>query len=332
MGTVVGVLIGVVVTVFVSRYYFQRSVSKSLGVYGLLNSFVFSGIAADVRNQLNFRFKNREVRELQQLVFLIANDGEKAIRDVIEPLGLAIPKDVEVLDVSIVHRFPDNLKADLVLSPSNLGSTVTFHFPVLNRREFFVVKLLLSGRLTLSDVEFTLLADDLPRTLSVKPTPPAAIADSGYSVEWGALVAGGLLLSWLGWFCYWGLRLREAHPELFPYPWSSFVPSVQSAWLIIPAVISILTFAILGIGLTAMSLLSGQSEWQRGPRFPLPQDLREAVFPYQLADLDLKPSGWAESQNYTKAAVPFEPKSGIDQAPPKKPPSSQNAQDEPKQK
>ena len=191
MGTAVGVLIGVVVTVFVSRYYFQRSVSKSLGVYGLLNSFVFSGIAADVRNQLNFRFKNREVRELQQLVFLVANDGEKAIRDVIEPLGLAIPKDVEVLDASIVHRFPDNLKADLVLTPANVGSMVTFHFPVLNRREFFVVKLLLSGRLTLSDVEFTLLADDLPRTLSVKPTPSAAIADSGYSVEWGSATCRG---------------------------------------------------------------------------------------------------------------------------------------------
>jgi ABC-type branched-subunit amino acid transport system permease subunit len=47
VGTVIGVIVGAVVTVLASRYYFYRSTNKSLGVYQLLNSFVFTGIGGN---------------------------------------------------------------------------------------------------------------------------------------------------------------------------------------------------------------------------------------------------------------------------------------------
>jgi hypothetical protein len=125
--TAVGVIVGALVTVLASRYYFRRSISKRLGLYGLLNSFVFDGIARDVRAQLQFRFQGREVNELQQVIFLVANDGERAIRDVIESLTLIVPADVEVLDASIVYRQPEGLKADILTTskgPAGTGSRI----------------------------------------------------------------------------------------------------------------------------------------------------------------------------------------------------------------
>jgi hypothetical protein len=124
--TAVGVLIGALVTVFASRYYFRRSVSKRLGFYSLLNSLVFEGIAPDVRDQLQFRFQGREVKELQQVVFLVANDGERAIRDVIELPTILVPADVEILDASIVYRQPEGLKADVVAMRGSTVSNVVY--------------------------------------------------------------------------------------------------------------------------------------------------------------------------------------------------------------
>lgn len=47
MGTAIGIVVSAVVTVLASHYYFRRSTNKSLGIYELLNSLVFSGIAPD---------------------------------------------------------------------------------------------------------------------------------------------------------------------------------------------------------------------------------------------------------------------------------------------
>jgi hypothetical protein len=57
MGTVVGALIGIAATVAISRYYYRRSLRKSLGVYTLLDSRVFSGIHPDVRRELHFSYR-----------------------------------------------------------------------------------------------------------------------------------------------------------------------------------------------------------------------------------------------------------------------------------
>jgi hypothetical protein len=140
--------VSALVTVLASRYYFQRSIKKSLGVYGILHSRVFSGITPDVRNQLQFKFGDRDVRELRLTVLLIANDGERSIRDVIDPLTLDLPPEVELLDASILHRHPSELDVAVKSSARGIGSpNVVVQFHLLNKGDFFVVKLLLSGAL-----------------------------------------------------------------------------------------------------------------------------------------------------------------------------------------
>ena len=212
--TVLGVVIGAVVTVLVSRYYFRRSISKRLSVYRLLDSFVFDGITPDVRKELQFRFHDRNVNELQQVVFLVANDGERAIRDVIEPLGLAIPREIEVLDASIVYRQPEGLMAEIIVEPNAPNSlNLKFTFPLLNKGEFFVVKLLLSGRFRFSSL--SILCDDLPRTIKTEPLPADSVQDKEYSFEWIPAILGLIFLVGAAWVLYSGYLLRGFYPELF---------------------------------------------------------------------------------------------------------------------
>lgn len=235
MGAIVGLVLGIIATVLVSRYYFLRSVDKSLSVFGLLNSYVFAGIAPDVRRNLHFIFQEQEVNELQQVVLLIANDGERAISNVIEPLAVQLPQGVEVLDASILHRSPDALKATINQKAGSSGQIIEFAFPLLNKSEFFVVKLLLSGTVAMRDLPFRVLADDLPRSLKVKHLPPASLRDSRYKIDWTLVGVGCVLLLFPIWIAYLLHVVWLKQPELFPYPWGPYAFSWSSLSLLVPA-------------------------------------------------------------------------------------------------
>ena len=281
--TAIGVVIGALVTVLASRYYFRRSISKRLSLYGLLNSFVFDGIARDVRKQLQFRFQGREVNELQQVVFLVANDGERAIRDVIESLTLTIPPGVEVLDASIVHRQPEGLKVDIIpnLHPRT-GSSFALDFPLLNKGEFFVVKLLLSGRFKLSHL--TVLCDDLPRSIQIESLPPNSFQDTEYKFEWVPAVIGLGVLLVPAWACYSAYMLHEFRPALFhPFvfrPGAVDIHPEALVFLALGAAIFLL-FLIVGFGLLGVAIFGGDFPPSRGPRFRLPKELQGLAFPYR---------------------------------------------------
>ena len=283
VGTAVGVILGALATVLVSRYYFLRSTRKSLGVYGLLNSFVFAGIAPDVRSQLHFHFRDREVDEVQQLVFLVANDGERAISNAIEPLTLLVPPGVEVLDASILHRHPESLQVKVVVtSQGTTGSAIALQFPLLNKQEFFAVKLLLSGGLSEDGLTLRILVDDLPRSVQIKELPPSAAKDSGYKFEWGLAAAGVFVLVFSAWICYAFYLLYKTRPELFPYPLSSFPMSIESLFLLIPGGFLLLLFSLLGLLMLGAAVFGGEFPPARGPHFPLPKELRRAVFSHRM--------------------------------------------------
>lgn len=304
MGATIGVVIGVIATIIVSRYYFRRSVNTSLGVYGLLNSYVFAGITDDVRTRLHFRFEGREVQELQQLVFLVANDGERPIRAPIRPLCLSVPPSVELLDASIIHRRPEGLEIAITQSAAGgKGSSIAFEFPLLNKGEFFVAKLLISGRFPVGDVRFTILAEDLPRSLVVRATPPAALQDAAFRVDWALASVGSFLILFDAWIARALYTLRAARPELFPWPWHSFQLSLEAASLVVPAFVVLPVVGGIGLAMLVGSFFGGEFPPRRGPRFPLPRELREAVFPYALvADPGLKPTAWAEPIKDVKPA------------------------------
>ena len=282
MGFVLQTATAVVIAVigwWVGRYYSR----KSLGVYRLLNSFAFDGIAPDVRKKLQFRFQDREVHELQQVVLLVANDGERAIRDVIEPLTLTIPAEVEVLDASIIYRQPDGLEAEIVIDlHPPASSDLKFEFPLLNKREFFVVKLLLSGRLNVQNLR--ILSDDLPRSLKIRPLPPTAMLpeETFRSLKLRRAISAGFVLIIPAWACYVAYLLYKARPTLFPHlipQGFSLYVSAETLFLFIPFAGIVVFFVFRHLAMLG-SLLFG--DFRLSPRFQLSKELRESVFPLPL--------------------------------------------------
>jgi hypothetical protein len=278
---ILGIIIGIIATVVVARYYYRRSVLKSLGVYKLLHSQVFAGIEPDVREQLHFHFGTTEVKELQQLTFLIANDGERAIGQPIEPLTLPLPEDIELLDASILHRQPASLRVSVSLVTGEKAAhvtDVTFDFPLLNRGDFFVAKLLLSGPAPKKPFTFRLLAEDLDRTFQFKRLPLEALEEKGPAFVWMPVVLGGALLSVCGWFFYILYVIHAAQPEIFPYPWRTFSFSARSLVVLLPSVTLGVLFLLIGLLVTFTMAFEGVFPPHRGPRFPLPAKLRPFVF------------------------------------------------------
>jgi hypothetical protein len=273
MSTVLGIVIGVVATIIVGHYYFKRTTNKSIAVYLTLNSRIFAGIESSVREQLKFYFHDSEVRDLSQIEFIIANDGERAIRDCIEPLSLQMPVGVEILDASILYRKPEQLIADVEQNISTIGvAQLRFRFPLLNQGDFFLVKLLLNGSLKRDDLEFHILADDLPRAIKAKRLPAQSTTTAKPRVEWSGVVVGGILVLLGLSQAYAMYLLYRASPQFFPLPWASFKPSALAILVLI--VWSVGIIGTLGLG-TALFALAGFDEFfQRHPRFPLPSELR----------------------------------------------------------
>jgi hypothetical protein len=283
METVLGILIGIVASVIVGRYYYKRTFNKELRVFGLLNSAVFAGIAPDVRSQLHFRFQERDVAELQQLMFLVANTGDRAIRDLMAPLTLALPPTATILDASIVHRQPSELQATLQTIPEpSGGSEVRLTFPLLNSQEYFVVKLLLSGLVKPGDLSFHLLSEDLPRTLRVGYLPPTAFEDAPYKFEWSLAIIACVVLFIPSWLCYSLYYLWTTKPTLFPYPWATYNFTFESLLLVAPAFILATIFAMAGLAMLGAAIFGGEFPPPKGPRFPLPKNVRSAVFPFPM--------------------------------------------------
>jgi hypothetical protein len=280
--TAIGLIVGIVATVLVSHYYYRRSISKSLGAFRLLNTFVFEGIAPDVRELLHFRFRDQEVEELQQLVFLIGNRGEKAIRDLIEPLSLVLPDDVEILDASIIHKQPETLQVDIAIEKKESGETnVIFRFPLLNKAEFFIVKMLMSGRLSSERFSFRVLCEDLPRTIDMDVLPPMSLQERP-KFEWKLATAATIVLLVPAWIAYTVLTLQPSRPEVFPYPYSSWVPSIESFVILLPAIGLFLLFLLVGVSMIGAAAFGGTFPPSKGPRFPLPKEIRDAVFPFGI--------------------------------------------------
>lgn len=264
-------IFGIVAGTVVSHYYYRKSTLKQLSVYKWLSARIFSGIDPDVRHQLHFTFRGEEVDDLHQLEFLVANDGERAISNIIEPLTMHLPPGIRVLDASIIYRQPNEFAAEIeVFAEPKTPPAIRLIFPLMNKGEFIFVKLLLGGALRSKDVEFRLLADDLPRSLKFKHLPESAnVRDSwfdpfqfifGSIIAWLSAIPGYVV------YAFW-----KAQPDISPYPWSSFRFSPASIAALLMGLIAVI-MAALGLTMVVSSLLGGALS--RVPHFKLPTELR----------------------------------------------------------
>jgi hypothetical protein len=277
METLIGLVLGFLLSILVSHYYFRRSINKRLGVYRLLNSKVFEGIAPDVRSRLNFRYAEHEVDDLQQLVFLIANDGDRAIANPIEPLTMQIAGKVQILDASIIHRHPDNLKLNVSSAEGDDCSKVVLTFPLLNAREFFVLKVLLSGSVSNKDVSFTTVTDDLPRVIAVKSYPNVKFKDTKKAFDGGLWVFSVVLLLLPACMIMAYMRLMALDPGFSPWPIGDFRISFETIFILAMSFIYVCAFTIAGMMVQFASYFGGSFPPDRGPKFILPDELRGAV-------------------------------------------------------
>jgi hypothetical protein len=189
-------IVGIVATVLVSAYYFRKSVRKSLTPYVQFYSSPFKGIDPAVKKALQVTYLGTPVDELYEVQFLIANTGDKAIRDLIEPLTFSVPEKCSLLDASLLHLDPPELKIELIVSEDR--QDVKLSFPLLNSNDFFVLKVLLNGTPKFNELKFSILVDELPPTLKPERLNFDAVGTSRKRKVEFSLLAGGLITTLLG--------------------------------------------------------------------------------------------------------------------------------------
>jgi len=267
-------IVGVLATVWVSRYYFKRTTDKSLTPYLQHISSLFDGVDDSVRESLKIAYKGTAITELLEVQFLIANTGERPIRDFIAPLTLSIPQNCSLLDASILHVSPEGREVLINQTPH----TVAFNFPLLNSGEFFITKLLLQGVAKTKDLKFTITVDDLPPVLTAVRMPPDLIAgERKRKFEWELLAIGSVLtamgaaISTLV-FLQWEVILQSWNQGLiasFPRNWTTLL---SSAVVIFPALLLLVGGTMLCVGaFTNFSLL-------RQRRFIVPSEFHRTRF------------------------------------------------------
>ena len=260
----------------ISHYYFKRSIAKSLSINTLVDAAVFDGITDDVKRQLQFKFRDIEVTDLHQTVLLIRNSGDRAISNVIQPLAFELPKDAEFLDASIIHRHPRELSATVrtmttVRTDGDATVELILDFPLLNRGEFFVVKLLMNGDVNVRALSASISAEDLPRTLKIDDAS-LALNESQSSLADNLImsIVGTVGLFWLGGV----LKLvGGAYPRYAVWSSGEFEFSLATFGFILPAGFG----ALLCAGLAVAGIASVFTGRNNPKRVHIPPEIREML-------------------------------------------------------
>ena len=244
------IIIGVIATIWISNHYFRRSKRKSLTPYFQFSTSIFRGVDPSVRDALKIEYKEVQINDLFEIQFLIANTGERPIRDVIHPLTLHVPEGSQILDASILYIHPKGREVVISVKESN----VIFDFALLNSDEFFIAKILLEGEPKEQDFKFSISVDDLPPTLRQRFLPPDLV-DTGEKrkFEIGMLI-GGIVCLALG-SSLSGLIYAQ-WPTISELWGVGFLTTLKENWLIlvsaaiaaIPALLLIVIGPMLAIG------------------------------------------------------------------------------------
>ena len=282
--TIIGLISGVIVTMLISRYYFRKARNKRITPFIILDTNVFAGIDKDDRKKLSFKFQGEEVLDLHQLEFLIGNNGEIAISNYIKPLTLTLPKNVKALDASVIHRNPNELELDITNEiDENNNCKLIFQFPLLNKGDYFVLKLLLSGQVKGRDCIFEILADDLPRKIRAIWLPRIETGFGPFLSNWFQFTIF-LCFMIFGFTNIYALYLIHLYyPALLPIPWETFEPTFVSLLFIVFAGLTSLftiTVGLLGVLVLIIEFISPK----RVP-FSIPEEIISHSFNFSLRQI-----------------------------------------------
>lgn len=268
--TFVGILIGIAATVIVGRHYFLRTVDKRLRVYIHIASPVFGGIDRSVRQVLKAHYCDVEVTDLFQFQFLVANEGERAVRDLIQPLTLSFPNDVKLLDATVLYIHPNGrlveIASDEITDAGETMAVVRCTFPLLNKGEFFLVKLLLDGIIDPTNLRFRITGDDLPPTIAPEYLPSLFILEESTQNDWFSFFLGIALF----------IPTLILATSTLALATQAEISGLRNWPVIVSCGLGAVALLILAMILSVFWGLQGT--FKQKPRFPLPRDLADHTF------------------------------------------------------
>lgn len=273
----ISAIIGIAVTFWVARYYFLRTVDKKLTPYIQIASPLLADVDESVRSDLKIFYRDVEVSDLYELQFIVINEGERPVRDIISPLTLELPKDAELLDVKLLYVYPEGRAIEPEWKPK-IQSTVKFLFPLLNKGDFFVAKLLLRGLLNPGDLKFRITVDDLPPVLQTEQVPfrkPSSASKPEYGIIW-KYVGLAIFILLFAVSSFYGLYSLLTVKADFVSSLKAIFQSPISAVAVCIWALGSLFFLILGV----FGAISEITEAPKKPRFELPPHLRRRRFPF----------------------------------------------------
>jgi len=250
--------IGIIATGILSHLYHKRNHCRSLGVFVRYDARFFDKIDSSIRHSLTVEYNGRPIDQLQQIEIVVANDGEQAVKQLIEPLRISFPPNARILEKSITKRSHPDIQVEIVQHSNQDAEVLAISFPLLNSGEYFSLSLLIEGSVSPKTTACVLAAEGLPRKLSVEPlgisfTSTRSFASKASEVSVVAILAI-CPITWVVWSLY---LVWESNPSLFPYPWGTYEVSLQS---IVFPLLSILML-VLAVGLSIIVIYCGIVEW-----------------------------------------------------------------------
>ncbi len=239
-------VVGVVLTILISRHYYGRSAKHRLAIYEFPFPEMLSGVDPDTRQGLTIKFHDKDVKALNVIEFLVANEGSYAIRDTISPLTGTLDGGYQIVDASITYIHPEGREISLeTISDRQFRCD----FPLLNPGEYFYIKLITDGYVRRKDIAFKISADSLPPRIKIESGSRVDIKSGNDSrFDFGLLIFALVVLLIGISVATPIIALHDARPRDFLF--SGRFDFIW--WLTIPLVITIILGAIVLIAGLAM--------------------------------------------------------------------------------
>lgn len=208
------------------------------------------------------------------------------------------------MDASILYVFPKGREVNI--DPRASGNILEFNFPLLNKDEFFIFKLLIKGEPERKELKFKIVADDLPPELEIQRLTYSQIERESKEKE--SEFELGLLFVGLGFLVvalFTGILSHYVPSDILPkvisepFQWINNVPIIGIASVIGYLLTGMLT--LVG-GMVAFAAIFGNFEFPKSKKFRLPNEF--AIGGYGMRHIEIEDSVIVERERANKSIQP----------------------------
>lgn len=163
MATLFGIIVSAVATLLVGLYFHKRGLKRKLTAHIYSTGHVLT-IDYSIRDLVKAFCGDDSINDVFRIRLLIVNDGERGIVFQ-EPLTLPILKKPKLLDTRILYENENKDHRTFIQTAANGNRNLEFKLRVLNRDWFFYLDLFFDEFIDPKNLEFKLLAEDLPDSI-----------------------------------------------------------------------------------------------------------------------------------------------------------------------